>query len=195
MRSLLARARHHPLLAAATAPLLLALISGCASQAPTPAAPSPSTGAPSMTRQSTTSLTSASTAASSPPASTAKTTSATIKSPSATTGAPTKPNPRARDITLHVVPTVPQPAVQVAAGSKITVYFPPNPMGIWTAPKSDAPSVLQVSASRAPSGMTVVITAVGTGTGHVTVNTTPSGDPRPPGTIRYLNWEVQVTVT
>ena len=31
--------------------------------------------------------------------------------------------------------------------------------------------------------------------GTRTVNTTPSGDPRPPGTIRYLSWEVQVTVT
>ncbi len=81
------------------------------------------------------------------------------------------------EVTVNVRLGAPQPPVRVRVGGRVIAYLPPNPIGRWAAPRTDAPSVLAVSASSTAAGTTVVISARAAGRGVVTSPTTPSGDP------------------
>lgn len=100
-----------------------------------------------------------------------------------------------RSVTLRVtVGRAPQP-LTVPPGSRITVEFPPNPLGTWTSPEISNPSVAHVHVRRRPAGVTVRIYADAPGATRVAVHTTPSGDPRPPGKARALDWVLNLTVS
>jgi hypothetical protein len=88
-----------------------------------------------------------------------------------------------------------QRPVRVAQGSRISVAFPHNPMGRWTSPTADRPDVVGIATHRTPAGMTVEIRAERVGATTVRVNTIPSGDLRPPGTVPYPHWSLHLTVT
>lgn len=98
-------------------------------------------------------------------------------------------------MTIRVVPGKPPNPVSATTGSRLIVEFPPNPLGTWTTPTVTDPAVVGTSVTRTAAGMTLTITALAAGQTTVTVVTTPTGDPRPPGRTPTLRWELPITVT
>ncbi len=97
-------------------------------------------------------------------------------------------------MTIRVVPGEPASPVRLSVGAQLVAEFPPNPVGTWTAPSVTDRAVVSTSVTRSAAGMTLVITGLAPGRAAVTVVTTPTGDPRPPGRTPQLRWILPITV-